>query len=228
MTFSRSEHQHTNMSEQAYPSELALVYYPAPVLRRVADPVTIFDDELAAFCQAMIDCMEASKGVGLAAPQVGVSKRIFTTNHTGSGEGVIPDRRIWINPEITFDAPNTLNPPKASDESSEAINASEATAEHSYEEGCLSIPGCYSQVTRPARIHISWQDLTGAHHQATFDANQDEFLSTICQHELDHLDGKLFLDYLSRPSLQLLRRKLKTMEKDYKRAFNQVGKPLRF
>ena len=81
------------MSDTVYPDELALVYYPAPVLRRKADPVTLFDDALAEFCQRMIDCMESSKGVGLAAPQVGVSKRIFTTNHTGTGDDVIPDRR---------------------------------------------------------------------------------------------------------------------------------------
>ena len=111
---------------------------------------------------------------------------------------------MWINPVITPVEPETGN---------------------EYEEGCLSIPGCYAKVTRPARIQIEWQDIQGQSHQQVLDADQGDFLATVCQHEMDHLDGTLFLDYLSRPSLQLLRRKLKTLEKDYKRAFNSVGKP---
>ncbi|MHC5067164.1 MAG: peptide deformylase [Planctomycetota bacterium] len=187
-----------------YPEHLALVYYPAPVLRQPAQAVTVFDDALAAFCDRMLDCMDAAKGVGLAAPQVGVSKRIFVTNHRGNAEGDLPDRRVWINPTLELSGPL-----------------------HRYEEGCLSIPGLYGQVERPSVVNISWQDVRGEQHQLHLDSEAGDFLAVVVQHEADHLDGTLFLDHLSPPALNLLRRKLRDLEKTYKRQTGKAGSVLR-
>lgn len=183
---------------------LPLVMYPAPVLRRIATPVKHFDNELAQLCAGMLATMEQHRGVGLAAPQVGVSRRIFVTNHVGSGPEHAAHQRVWINPVITS-----------------------ASGEHLHEEGCLSIPGCYAQLRRPAKINITWQDLRGEHHNATFDAEVGDFLAVITQHELDHLDGRLFLDHLGSAQLTLLRRRLRELEKDYKQATGTAGAVLR-
>ena len=109
-------------TSSAYPLKLALAQYPHPVLRKRATEVTVFDDALRAFCARMFDCMVDHKGIGLAAPQVEVSKRIFVTDHLRREEGQ-SDRRVWINPRIEGPIGGT-----------------------SYEEGCLSFPGIYAKV----------------------------------------------------------------------------------
>jgi len=187
-----------------YPAEPALIYYPHPSLRQLAEPVEQFDDELARFCRAMITVMEHAQGVGLAAPQVGVARRIFVSNHTGVGDDVIPDRRIWINPRI---------------ESSQGS--------YTHEEGCLSLPGLYGNVTRPARLELRYQNERGDEQQLHLDSEAGDFLAVIVQHELDHLNGVLFLDHLAAPQLNLLRRRLREMEKDYKKATGHSGAVLR-
>ncbi|MDA3962117.1 MAG: peptide deformylase [Planctomycetota bacterium] len=193
------------MSESpSLPSNPELVYYPAPVLREQCREVTQFDDELRVFCDKMLEGMERWKGVGLAAPQVGVALRIFVTNHTGGGEDTTPDRRVWINPKITLSGPS-----------------------NDYEEGCLSIPGIYAKVERPSVAEVTWQDVTGLEHSARFDSMAGEFLAVVIQHEYDHLDGILFLDHVSPTHLALQRRKLKDMEKAYRKEFGSAGTVLR-
>lgn len=144
-----------------------LTLYPAPVLRRVAAPVERFDDELAAIVKGMFERMYASKGVGLAAPQVGLKKRILVLNATGESA----DERILINPVILEKSgPKTL-----------------------FEEGCLSFPGIYAEVERPENCTVKAFSPAGEPFEETFTG----FPSRIVQHEHDHLEGILLVDRMS-------------------------------
>ena len=186
-----------------YPTLLSVVQYPHPVLRKVTEPVTVFDDALRSFCERMFACMENAKGIGLAAPQVAVSKRIFITDHARREEGQ-SDRRVWINPRIV-----------------------DATGTTSYEEGCLSFPAMYARVERFDRFTIIAQDVWGVEHRLSLDVGAGDFLGIVVQHELDHLDGKVFVDHLSDAQLTLIRKRLREMEKDYKKATGKIGAVLR-
>jgi peptide deformylase len=186
-----------------YPAVPTLVCYPHPVLRQMAEPVTVFDDALRRFCQGMFVCMEQERGVGLASPQVGVARRIFVTDHIRR-EGEAPDRRVWINPRIE--------------------NASGTTV---YEEGCLSFPGIYAKVTRHNAFTIVAQDEWGVERRVSLDVAAGDFLGIVVQHELDHLDGKVFVDHLTAAQFNLVRKKLQEMEKDFKKATGKTGAVIR-
>ncbi len=192
------------VSPPQYPSAPSLVEYPHPALRRVAEPITVFDDQLRQFCARMFVVMENEKGVGLAAPQVGVSKRLFITDHLRKKDTPERDPRIWINPRI---------------------EAAEGT--QVYEEGCLSFPGIYAKVTRPNRFDIIAQDEWGVERRQSLDVTAGDFLGIVVQHELDHLDGRVFVDHLTPVQLTLIRRKLSDLEKAYKKSTGQVGAVLR-
>jgi peptide deformylase len=193
-----------NADPGAYPAELSLVHYPAPVLRRPAAPVTVFDQRLADFAERMFAVMEDERGVGLAAPQVGVGRRIFVTDHGRRKDGEGSQRRVWINPRI-------LDP----------------TGETVYEEGCLSFPGIYAKVRRHDRFTIAWQDVRGAQQREALDVSAGQFLGIVVQHELDHLDGTVFVDHLSPLQLGQIRRRLRDLEESYRRATGRAGSPLR-
>ncbi|WP_048860202.1 peptide deformylase [Acidisphaera rubrifaciens] len=164
-----------------YPSEsLAIRLVPDPVLRRRARPVTSDDAEtVRGLVPRMFASMYAAPGIGLAAPQVGVSLRLVTID-------LMPDNRpapmVLVNPEI--------------------VAASEATATR--EEGCLSLPGQYADVTRPAQVRVRYTDLDGVRH----DVEADGLLAVCLQHEIDHLDGVLFVDHLSPLKRNMLLRRL--------------------
>lgn len=185
-----------------YPQQLRLVHYPHPALRKTTSAVTIFDSDLRNFCQRMIECMYDSNGVGLAAPQVAVSKRIFVTDHERSPENPAKPR-VWINPRIENGIGEVMN-----------------------EEGCLSFPGMYAKIQRLSQLDLVAQDVHGKESRTTLDV-EDTFLTIIVQHELDHLDGMVFLDHLSFLQLSSLKRKIKEMEKDYKKETGQAGSVLR-
>lgn len=189
-----------------YPTTLELVTYPHPVLRRSAATVTTFDDELRTFCRAMLEAMYSFKGVGLAAPQVGVSKQIFVSDHAGllgddSTDEDLP--RVWINPRI---------------EGRDGCTT--------YEEGCLSFPGIYAKVERADRFVAVWQDVEGKEQRQELQATTD-ILGIVFQHELDHLHGKLFVDHLTTVQLTMIRRRLRDMEQQYKKATGKAGAVLR-
>ncbi len=135
------------------------------VLKEPAVPFSQVDEETAALAETMIETMRIGNGVGLAGPQVGVGKRIFVTEAPGEAP------RVFINPEIIRTSPEMVP----------------------YEEGCLSIPGVYADVMRPAEITI--QALNEKGKPFTLDA--DGFLARVIQHEYDHLKGTLFVDHLS-------------------------------
>jgi peptide deformylase len=165
-----------------------LVHYPDPILRRRAAPLLDIDQEVRERAAQMFEVMYREKGVGLAAPQVGWSARLFVTNPAGeedpSGE------QVYINPRII-----------------------EQEGEDVQEEGCLSIPDVRGRVARSAELWVEAQDLGGV----LFRKQLAGLPARIFQHELDHLDGILFIIHLS-PSERLLANKvLKRLEKEYRK-----------
>lgn len=164
-----------------------ILIHPDDRLRVVAKPV---EDpaapEIRALVQDMADTMYDAPGVGLAAPQIGVALRVAVTDtrwRDSEAEDGVRELKVWINPEILW--------------------KSEETAV--FEEGCLSVPGIYEEVERPAAIRLRWLDLEGARHEAEFEG----FLAVALQHEFDHLDGRLFIDYLSPLKRRMITKKLK-------------------
>lgn len=170
------------------PLQYDLTLYPSPVLRKQAATVEAFDESLRGIVEAMFHTMRESKGVGLAAPQVGLKRRILVMNHS-TEDG---DDRAMINPEILErDGDVTL-----------------------YEEGCLSFPGIYAEVQRPDRCRVKWQDLEGESHEAEFEG----FESRVIQHEYDHLVGVLLVDRMSSADKLRNKVALENLVYDYKSA----------
>ena len=143
---------------------------PDPRLKTISKPVETVDDELRALMDDMLETMYDAPGIGLAAIQIGVPKRVIVMDLAGKDEE--PQPRYFVNPEITW----------TSDEMS------------SYEEGCLSVPEMYEDVQRPARIKARWLD----YHGNPVEVEADGMLATCLQHEMDHLEGVLFIDHLSK------------------------------
>jgi peptide deformylase len=147
-----------------------ILFVPDPIMKKVSARVDVVDDELRALMDDMLETMYAAPGIGLAAIQVGVPKRVIVMDLARQDEPPAP--QYFVNPEILW--------------------ASEETAP--YEEGCLSVPEIYDEVERPSRVKIRYLDYRG--NSVEEDA---EGLFAVCiQHEMDHLDGVLFIDHLSR------------------------------
>jgi peptide deformylase len=154
---------------------------PDPRLRQVSKPVEKVDDELRALMDDMLETMYDAPGIGLAAIQVGVPLRVIVMDL--AGEDAEPEPRYFINPEI--------------------LDPSEETSV--YEEGCLSVPEYYDEVERPARCRVKYLDYNGK--EQVLDA--EGLLATCIQHEIDHLEGVLFIDHLSRLKRERILKKLK-------------------
>ena len=155
-------------------------YWPDPFLKQVAVPVKEFDDELEKVCKNMFDTMYDDKGIGLAATQVGIDKRIFVMDTKFQDDGWCD---ALINPEI--------------------VEASEEKAV--YPEGCLSFPDMFINLERAARVKVKYQDLTGEEQHVIL-----EGISAVCaQHEIDHLNGIVFFDYLKSAKRQMAENKLR-------------------
>ena len=164
---------------------LPIVEVPDPRLRLVSRPVDSIDDDVRALVADMTATMYAAKGIGLAAIQVGVDRRVLVIDlqEEEDGEGKpVRAPRAYINPEI--------------------LSVSDELA--SYNEGCLSIPEQYAEVERPARCRVRWHDEMGAAHENELDG----LLATCMQHEIDHLNGVLFVDHISRLKRGMLMKKL--------------------
>ncbi len=175
------ENLRTNLTLMIYP----IVKYPEPVLLRKADPVIVFDGDLAKLVDDMFESMYAAEGIGLAAPQIGVSKRIFIVDTSFGKEA--KDKLVLINPEIV-----------------------EREGKQLEEEGCLSLPDIRDKVNRAFRVKVRAQDVTGA----WVEMEGTELLSRAFQHENDHLDGILFIDRLSRLKRDLTVRKIRKLQKN--------------
>lgn len=159
---------------------LPILLVPDPRLRTKAKPVGPADaDAVRALAPRMLDAMYKAPGIGLAAPQVGSLLRMFVVDIQKDDK---PDPMVLVNPEI--------------------VAVSQELAER--EEGCLSLPGQYADVTRPARVKLRYHDLTGAKREI----EADGLLATCLQHEYDHLDGVLFVDHISALKRNMLLRKL--------------------
>ena len=164
---------------------MTVLEVPDPRLRLVAEPVETVDDSIRTLVADMIETMYDSNGIGLAATQVGVQKRVLVIDlqdEQGEDEKPIKNPKAYINAEIL----------SVSDEVS------------TYNEGCLSIPDQYAEVARPARCRVKWLDETGAAHEEDLDG----LLSICMQHEIDHLDGVLFIDHISRLKRDMVLKKL--------------------
>jgi peptide deformylase len=176
--------------------ELPIVTYPDPVLTKIAEPVTEFNEELQTLCIDMLYTMYHAPGIGLAAPQIGLSKRIFVVDVEFSREETSEDSDEYVlgdfNPLIF------INP---------VIKKTEG--ETVYQEGCLSLPGIYEDVKRFATIELEYQDTEGNKHTL----NADELLSICIQHENDHLEGKVFIDRLSNLKKVFFKKKLTKAKK---------------
>ena len=155
---------------------------PDPILKQVSKPVDAVDDALRALMDDMLETMYDAPGIGLAAIQIGVPKRVLVMDISTREEDDAPEPMYFVNPEI--------------------ITASEDVA--IYNEGCLSVPEQFAEVERPAEIKVRYLDYDG--NQQEIEA--DGLLATCIQHEMDHLDGVLFIDYLSRVKRDIILRKL--------------------
>ena len=164
-------------------AKLEILEFPDPRLRTVAKPVEKVDDELRNLIDDMFETMYACPGIGLAATQVNVHQRLIVMDLSEDQS----QPRVFINPEIT-PLTDELAP---------------------YEEGCLSVPGFYEKVQRPARVRIKALDRDGN----AFEEEADELLATCIQHEIDHLDGKLFVDYVSRLKRDRIKKKLEKLHR---------------
>ena len=169
--------------------KLQLRYYGDPILRKRASEVRLFGAELREEAEAMVDTMHDEAGVGLAAPQVGLEKRILVALIMETPEDSDAEAVVMVNPEIVERSPDTWE----------------------FEEGCLSIPGIRGDVTRPASVTVRYQDVDGKTHTVRAEA----MFARVVQHEIDHLDGKLFIDYLSTAEKTLLKPRLRKIAEKY-------------
>lgn len=172
---------------------LKLYEYPDEVLRQKCERVTKIDDELRKFLDDMLETMYVDKGCGLAAPQVGVTKRIIVLDPNPSDEDLSARRPMYlINPEIIW-------------RSEEKVL---------FNEGCLSLPDQRAEVERFERVRVRFIDYNGKEREIL----ADELLSIILQHEIDHLDGILYIDHLSRLKRSRLLKKLEKFREEHEKA----------
>ena len=173
-----------------------ILIWPDPRLREQAQEVEVVDDEVRALVADMFETMYDANGVGLAAPQLGISRRIVTIDTSPKQEGVKP--LALINPVIV-----------------------KVEGETVYQEGCLSIPGEAEDVTRAARVRVKALDRDGQ----PFEVEGTELLAIALQHELDHLEGTVFVDHVSALKRELIKRRMKRLKADRAREKAEGKKP---
>jgi len=170
---------------------LHIIETPDPLLREISIPVETVDDDVRALIADMFETMYAAPGIGLAAIQVGVRKRVLVMDLQEPAEEDGPpvrEPRVFINPEIVTHSDDEVP----------------------YTEGCLSVPDQYAEVIRPDRIRARWLDEQGAAHEEDLEG----LLAVCLQHEMDHLEGILFIDHLSRLKREMVLKKLTKMRKE--------------
>ena len=167
---------------------------PDPVLRQISKPVETFDGELKTLISDMFETMYHAPGIGLAAVQVGVPIRLLVMDlqepedPDDEKSPPVKEPRVFINPEIVW----------------------HSDMEVPYTEGCLSVPDQYAEVMRPERIRAKWQDADGK----AYEEEMDGLLAVCLQHEMDHLEGVLFIDHLSRLKRDMVLKKLAKVRKE--------------
>lgn len=168
----------------------SILIHPDPRLKKVCAPVEGVDAGLRKLADDMLETMYDAPGIGLAAPQIGILQRLFVMDCSAKEDATEP--MALFNPVVTW--------------TSEELNT--------YEEGCLSIPEQYDEVTRPAEVKVRFLDLDGTPQERHFTGLQ----ATCAQHEIDHLNGKLFIDYLSRMKRAMITKKMVKLKKEQARA----------
>ncbi len=166
---------------------LNILHFPDPRLRTIAEAVTIFDEDLKTLVSDMLETMYEAPGIGLAATQVDVHKRLLVMDVSEEKN----NPKVLINPEIL-----------------------EKEGEEEMDEGCLSVPGYYETVRRAEKIRVRAQDA----HGDFFEISADGLEAVCIQHEMDHLEGKLFVDYISNLKRDRIRKKLEKLKKQEQRA----------
>ena len=166
---------------------LTILRYPDPRLHKVAKPVTVFDDRLEKLAADMAATMYEAPGVGLAATQVDVHEQLIVIDTSETHD----DLQVFINPEIIWASPE----------------------KQVYDEGCLSVPGVYDGVERPARVKVRALDLGGK----PFEVDAEGLLAVCIQHEMDHLKGKVFVEYLSPLKRNRIRTRMLKEKREQKR-----------
>lgn len=172
-------------------SVLNILIHPDPRLKKVVPAVAEISDDLRRLADDMLETMYAAPGIGLAAPQVAQMSRMIVMDCV-KDEDAPPRPMVLVNPEITW----------------------ESAERGTYDEGCLSIPDQFAEVERPAEVEVRWLGLDGKTHEERFDG----LWSTCVQHEIDHLNGKLFIDYLKPLRRQMITRKMVKLKKERARA----------
>jgi peptide deformylase len=165
---------------------LSIVYYPDPVLREPAASILEVDDEVRELAGAMIETMITADGIGLAAPQVGIGRRLIVVSPTGEAK----DATVHLNPHV--------------------VESSKEEVE--FEEGCLSFPEIRGNVIRPERVTVEFTDLEGR----VFRGEADGLLARVLQHEIDHLDGILFVTKFGPADRLRARKRLRKLEEEYR------------
>ncbi len=180
-----------------------IIEIPDPLLKQVSAPVTAFDAELETLVADMFETMYDAPGIGLAAIQVGVPLRVLVIDLQPEDPDAEPeacDHDGHHHHQPTKREPQVFINPVLSDPSDD---------QSIYSEGCLSVPEIYADVERPARVRVQWQDLEGKQH----DAVMDGIMATCIQHEIDHLEGIVFIGHLSRLKRQMALKKLEKLRK---------------
>ncbi len=167
-----------------------ILIHPDPRLKKPCEAVTEITPEIRALGRDMLETMYDAPGIGLAAPQVGVMKRVIVMDCIKDGT---PEPMVLCNPAVIW----------ASEDQS------------TYEEGCLSIPDQYADVKRPTSVKVVWMDLDGQMQERLFAG----LWATCAQHEIDHLDGKLFIDYLGPLKRQMITRKMEKLKRERARGY---------
>ncbi|MGH1578538.1 peptide deformylase [Planktotalea sp.] len=168
-----------------------ILIHPDPRLKKVCAAVPDISDELRVLAKDMLETMYAAPGIGLAAPQIGILERLVVLDCEKEDDSE-PAPLVMVNPRIIA--------------SSDETNV--------YDEGCLSIPDQYAEVTRPAEVRVEWLDLDGNLQER----DMDGLWATCVQHEIDHLEGKLFIDYLKPLKRQMITRKMQKLKREMARA----------
>tara|TARA_B100000242_G_scaffold288676_1_gene257251 strand:+ start:370 stop:894 length:525 start_codon:yes stop_codon:yes gene_type:complete len=161
-------------------SKRNIIIEPDPILRKKSESLEIVDNELRKLMDDMLETMYEAPGIGLAAVQIGILKRLIVIDI--SKDKKKKDPLFFVNPKITFQSKKTSI----------------------YEEGCLSLPGHFAEIERPAECHINYLDYDGKNQKL----KANGLLATCIQHEIDHLEGVLFIDYLSKLKKDMIIKKL--------------------
>ncbi|MDZ7910012.1 MAG: peptide deformylase [Rhodobacteraceae bacterium GWE1_64_9] len=163
-----------------------ILIHPDPRLKKLCDPVASVTPDFGKLAEDMLETMYDAPGVGLAAPQIGITRRLIVLDCEKAPDA--PRPLVMFNPEITWSSEDRST----------------------YEEGCLSIPDQYAEVQRPAEVRVQWLGLDGKRQEEQFAG----LWATCVQHEIDHLNGKLFIDYLGPLKRQMITRKMEKLKRE--------------